>query len=134
MQALCILDTAAAFSLLPGAAALAEQEPDAFDELLTEDLRRRLVTNRLDSSTAAGTTAAGATAAGSVAVLLDEHPAVKAATPAAGESMHTLGTNTNTCHTWAVTHLGALSHTCSCVRTHLLASGLAPVHAKGPPA
>lgn len=72
-QALCILDTAAAFSLLPGAAALAEQERDAFDELLAEDLRRRLVANRLDDSTAI---------AASVAVLLDQHPAVKAATPA----------------------------------------------------
>lgn len=80
MQALCILDTAAAFSLLPGAAALAEQERDAFDELLAEDLRRRLVANKLDKLD--GSTAA---AAGSVSVLLDQHPAVKAATPAAGE-------------------------------------------------
>jgi hypothetical protein len=74
MQALCILDTAAAFSLLPGAAALSSSDPTAFQELLVEDLRRRTLANRIDAD-----------AAGGVEVILDQHPSVKAAKPCPGE-------------------------------------------------
>jgi len=75
LQALCILDTAAAFSLLPGAAALAADDPTAFQELLLEDLRRRVLANSLSEAVA-----------GSLEVLLDRHPAVQAAKPCPGDS------------------------------------------------
>jgi hypothetical protein len=91
------LDTAAAFSLLPGAPALAADDPDAFTELLTEDLRRRVIANHLDTTAVTHDTAdtktsssssnsSSSSSSGSVAVLLDKHPAIQAAKPCPGDT------------------------------------------------
>jgi hypothetical protein len=74
MQALCILDTAAAFSLLPGTTALSCSDQTAFQELLVEDLRRRALANRLDANSDGV----------DVVVVLEQHRCVKAATPCPG--------------------------------------------------
>lgn len=71
--AISILDAAAACSASPTAASmydtLSSQDPVALNELLYEDIRRRLVANDLQDLTA------------SLALQFDQHPAVTAAKP-----------------------------------------------------
>jgi hypothetical protein len=84
-QALCILDTAAAFSLLPGSAFLFRAEPAAAAELLREDLRRRLVANRLTAGGSSSSGSGSSSIQGPVHCRLRDHPAVAAAAPAPGD-------------------------------------------------